>query len=180
MKSIYTLLLLVALVATATESFGRQRPTNDPGYIDTAIIEAVFQSEATLEVNLSGSLLRMVAEATREDDRGLYELLGKIKGIYVRGYTLGDTDALAIGTRFSDIAGRLVQDGWERVVRVRDSEETVHVLVRALEDRIDGLAVLVASAGENETVFVNIVGEIRPDEIARIGRRFQIDVLEDL
>ncbi len=174
------LLLSAVLVAAALPASARQRPEGDPGYVDPTRIEELVRSEATLEVNLSGSLLRMVAEAAREDDRGLYDLLSKIRGLYVRGYTLTGDDAAAISARFNDVARSLSASGWERVVRVREGDETVHVLVKALDDRIQGLAVLVSSPGENETVFVNIVGEIRPEEIGRIGRRFRIEAIDNL
>jgi hypothetical protein len=53
-------------------------------------------------------------------------------------------------------------------------------MIRSTADQIDGLTVLVVNPGDNETVFVNIVGAIRPEEIGRIGRRFRINALEDL
>lgn len=177
MKPLFALFFAAFVAVTPSLA---QRPANDPGYVDPVAIEQILQSEATLEVNLGGSMLRLVVEATRDEDRDLHDLLSKIRGIYVRGYTLVGEEARTVGARFSQVAQRLVDNGWERIVRVRDGDETVHVLVRAREDRIDGLSVLVSAPGENETVFVNIVGEIRPEEIGRIGRRFNIGALEDL
>jgi len=39
--------------------------------------------------------------------------------------------------------------------------------------------VMVLEPGEDETIFLNIVGEIDPAQIGRIGRRFDLDLAYD-
>ena len=50
---------------------------------------------------------------------------------------------------------------------------------RALAEAVEGIAVTVLS-GDGEAVFVNIVGDIRPQQIAEVGERLNIDPLKKL
>lgn len=172
------LLAVVALVAAPASA--RQPVQGDPGYVDLRRFEKLFAEEPTLEVNLTGSLLRMVAEAARLEDEAFAALLDRIKAIYVRGFSLGEQEAGQMRDRVSALSSDLRDAGWMRIVRVREDGEQVDVLTRESGDRIDGLAVFVVESGDNGTILVNIVGEIRPEEIGRIGRRFAIEALEDL
>ena len=45
---------------------------------------------------------------------------------------------------------------------------------------IAGMVVMVVSPEDDETVFVNIVGQIDPEQIGRIGRKFDIDPLDEM
>ena len=80
----------------------------------------------------------------------------------------------------STIASDLDAQNWDRVVRVRDNDEHIDVYFRLSDnaDIIYGIAIMVAES--NETVMVNIVGDISPDDISAIGNRFDIDELANL
>ena len=65
-------------------------------------------------------------------------------------------------------------------MRVRDDEEHVHVYVRVNDEVIAGMMVMVISSDDGETYFLNIVGDINPEQIGRIGRRFDIEPLDDM
>ena len=47
------------------------------------------------------------------------------------------------------------------------------------EETIEGLVVTVISGGR-EVVLVNIVGDIKPEQIATLAERFNIDPLKDV
>jgi hypothetical protein len=78
------------------------------------------------------------------------------------------------------VSNDLESQGWERVVRVREDEDHVDIYVRlsANAEVIHGLAIMVAEP--YETVLVNIVGDISGNDLAALGRRFDIDELEGL
>ena len=61
---------------------------------------------------------------------------------------------------------------------VRDDDEHVHIHVRVYEGVIVGMMVMVVSPDDDESVFLNIVGEINPEQIGRIGRKFDIEPLD--
>ena len=73
----------------------------------------------------------------------------------------------------------LKSQGWETVVRVREDGEDVNIQLKTRDNAIAGLVVLVTESG-GESVFINIVGNISPKEIGRLGRALNIDPLEDL
>jgi hypothetical protein len=78
------------------------------------------------------------------------------------------------------ISDDLDVQGWERVVRVREDQSHVDIYVRmsANAEIIHGLAIMVAEP--YETVLVNIIGDISGNDLAALGRRFDIDQLQDL
>lgn len=171
-------LTLVVIPASVSNA---QRIESLPGYFDFDELEDIVGVETTLEVNFKGAILRMAAEAARIEDDTLADLLLKLKGIQVRGYTLDEDSRKALENRIGPLFRQMTDDGWDRVVRVRDEEEFVEMLVRdATGERVEGLIVFVIGGGPNETVFVNIVGEIDPEDIGRLGRRFRIGALEAL
>ncbi|HET6569026.1 MAG TPA: DUF4252 domain-containing protein [Rhodothermales bacterium] len=178
MKRSVFLLGLVLATVWAGEARAQAGIERNPGYVNFADVESWFDQEATMEVNIKGALLKLVAEASRYDDPDLASMLGKLKAIQVRGYTLTPDEVDGISRRTSDFSRRLEGQGWDTVARVREDGEDVHMYVKAGEDAIDGLMVMVVAPGENETVFVNIVGNINPEEIGRIGRKFDIGPLD--
>lgn len=174
----YFFTLCAALLLVAP-SQAQDDLADEPGYVDVSAFERFFNRPPKIEVNLSGSLLRMVAKASEESNADLHDLLSKLKGIYVRGFEADSTRLDELDRRMTQIADRLENEGWETVVRVREDGEHANVYVRLQGDAIAGLTVL-ASDPTDETVFVNIVGEIHPEEMGKLGRTLGIDPLKKL
>ncbi len=173
-------LLGLLLGGLSLSAHAQDAPADAPGYVNPAIIEGWFDARPNVEINLTGALLGMVAAATDDSEPELSGLLRRIEGIYVRVYT----DSLL--TRPTDLrnidalADRLSSQGWQTVVRVRDGEDNVNIQLKTRDDdAILGLFVM-ANDSDGERVFVNIVGDIRPEEITRIGQAFDIDPLKDV
>jgi hypothetical protein len=153
---------------------------NEAGYLDLDGIDGWFEDEPWLEVNIRGALLRLVTEAARGEDPELTGILEKLKAIEVRGYPLTPAQFDDIGQRTGSLARELEDRGWETVVRVREDEQRVNIFMMVEEDAIAGLVVMVLEPDDEEgAVFVNIVGDINPEEIGRIGRQFNIDPLSN-
>lgn len=173
---VLTALLVAALPAAAQDADLR----SDPGYLDLAGIDGWFDEEPWLEVNIRGALLRLVTEASRDEDPELTSLLQKLKAIEVRGYPLTPQQFDDIGRRTGALAQELEDRGWETVVRVREDEQRVNVYMKVLDEAIAGLVVMVLEPDDREgAMFVNIVGDIDPEQIGKIGRTFNIDPLSD-
>ncbi len=148
------------------------------GFVDITQVESWFSDEPTIEVNIRGALLNLVAEASRFEDPELADMLRRLKAIQVRGFDLsGVNDDLL--RRSGDLGRSLESKGWETIVRVRDDGDYVQMYLLADGDVIEGMVVLAVDEYDDEAMFVNIVGEIRPDQIGRIGRKFNIGALED-
>ncbi len=170
-------LLLLALTSAA---WAQDDITRDPGYIDLDQVEDWFDKEPTIIVNVKGALLDLVAEASRYEDPELADMLRKLKSVQVRGYDMRWADFDNIQERARTMVRRLEDQGWDTVVRVRDDDEDVNIHVRENDGAIAGMFVMVISPDDDETVFVSIVGEIDPEQIGRLGRKFDIDPLDDM
>ena len=175
-----SLLLCALLFAGAAGTAHAQGLDREPGYLDLATVDTWFEAEPWLEVNIKGALLKLVAEASRYEDPELTDLLLKLKAIEVRGYALSWPQYEGIERRTSDLAKRLEAKGWDTVARVRERSERTDVYLKVHDGVIAGLAVLVLEPGSDDgAVFVNIVGEIDPEQIGRIGSKFNIGPLQD-
>lgn len=177
MKRRIVMFIGMAALLTVPAAMGQADLSKEPGYVDLDAMESTFGEEPFLFVSVKGVLLNLVAEASSIEDPELADLLRKLKAVEVRGFKMGEVDARAMRTEASRFARELQKRGWEQAVRVRDEDEQVDLLLRSDGKTIAGLVVVVAS-DDDETVFVNIVGEIDPSQLARLGRKFDIDELE--
>lgn len=171
-------LLLAVAIAAAPPVFSQPINGRD--------LDALFETEPSVEVNLRGSLIRLAAEAARAEGPEAALMLDGLRAITVRIYPSPvEERALAIG-RLSLIADRFEDEGWSTIVRVRslpgsDNEEgDVWVYVRDTGDVLDGMAVLALSHEDNTAVVVHIDGTIDPLQIGALSKRFaRVDIDED-
>jgi hypothetical protein len=140
-------------------------------------IDALFTAEPRIEVNVTGPLLRLVAEMTREDEPEFAEMLRRLRGVHVRQYALSAARP-DIHQRVAGFTQNLQRAGWQTLVRVREPEQDVSILLRPVDDGLDGLVVMVLKRGIDEATFVTIDGRIDPAHIGRLGRQFNVPALE--
>ncbi|HUP42362.1 MAG TPA: DUF4252 domain-containing protein [Thermoanaerobaculia bacterium] len=180
------LLLAAALPATAqTGSRDRGRPlppppslAGVPGFVEFSDLGVEAPGKLTLRVALHGPLLRLVAEAARGEEPGFAELVDKLQGIFAQIYELPAGGREAVERQAAATARALEGRGWQTVVEVHDSGgDTSYLQVRSGGERILGLAVMFVDAGGSAGV-INVVGDITPEDVGRIGRTFDIDALE--
>lgn len=149
----------------------------EPGFVDFADLGVDAPGELSLGVSLSGPILRLVAEATRGEEPGFAELIDKLQGIFAKVYEVppgerGSTQRLARST-----VRRLEARGWHTVVELHDGGASSFLQVRTSGELIQGLAVVFIES-DGTTGFINVVGNITPEEVGRIGRTFDIEALQ--
>jgi hypothetical protein len=149
-----------------------------PGFVDFAELGVEAPGKLTLRVALHGPLLRMVAEVTRGEEPGFAELIDKLQGIFAQIYEVPAGRREALERQVRDTTRLLERRGWQTVVEVHEpSGDTSYLQVRTAGERIQGLAVVFIEP-DGSTGFINVVGDISPEEVGRIGRTFDIDALE--
>lgn len=167
-----------AAVAMAAEEYKRH-----PGYVDFEKMEVFGETDATIEVILKGSLLDLIAGPIRKDDPELADMISKLLYIHVQAFPLDELDIESLEKKVRSVSKELENSGWEVVVRVRDRREDEQVYIYILPNKSDqiisGLVVMVIGDDE-EAVFINIVGDLDPAKIGKIGDTFDIHELEDL
>ena len=171
------LLLFGLLLALAAPALHAQTTS-----IDVRALDSFFQREPKVEVNLKGSLLRLVVEASREDEPEFAEMVSGLNAVTVRVYDLASAlDGLT--DRLSRLGSDLEANGWSTLVRVRgdEDEDEDDVWIYVLDDGsvIDGLAVMALDHDEDSVSFVLIDGTIDPSQIGRLSARFGGPDLDD-
>ena len=125
----------------------------------------------TVDVSLSGSLLRFATKFLSDDDKDeakVKKLVGGLKGIYVKSfefkkpgeYSAADLESFRAPLRAPD---------WQRIVGVHSNEEgeTVEVYIKNDSKGIGGLAIIAFEP--KEVTLVNIVGAIDLDSLSELG-----------
>ncbi len=150
------------------------------GQIDFADLSSYY-GEPKVEINLSASLMKMIGSfADNEEDPEVGNILSSLESIKVRVYNLNGELEKANST-IDRVSSELKSDSWETLVTVNDNEENqkVRIFSKSTDNVIDGVVVMVVSPEESdggEAVFINIVGEIDPDEIAKVTETLDIDI----
>lgn len=151
---------------------------DSPGFVDFGSLGVDPPGEVSLRVNLYGAILRLVAEATRGEEPGFAELIEKLEGIFASVYEVPAADRSSLELRARETARRLEARGWQTVVEIHEKAgDTSYLQVNTDGERIRGLAVMFVEP-DGTAGFINVVGDITPEEVGRLGRTFDIDALE--
>jgi hypothetical protein len=176
-------LLIVLLAWGAGPGRAESAVEQLPGYVDLSGLGLPAGTEATVEVNLRGALLRLIGAASRSEEPGFAEVVDKLQLIRVQAFPLKDLEATTVQERIAALGSRVEQQGWEKVVRVKEQNEQAHVYLKLSGERIAGLLVMAvdkSGRGGDEVVFVNIVGDIDPEQIGRLGQKLNISPLDSI
>lgn len=145
----------------------------DPGY---ASLDYPGWREADREFGFSLGPLPLKFAAwviDHDDDPELAAILRELKGVRIRIYEI-QGDRQGVFKRIVESGRRLEQAGWDRLVTVNDDDESILVMVKVDSSKISGMAVL--SADGDEAVFVNMIGNIRPEFFNDILDSVDVDV----
>jgi uncharacterized protein DUF4252 len=154
-----------------------QKLSDQPGYVSIEELGIFAREDLSVEINLDGSILRMVAEATRGDDPEFAKVMSGLKAIQVRVFPLEGAKEDMIRGKIERAVRWLEDRGWSSMVRVREKGDESYIYLKKSGDQIVGLTILAIEAG-NEAAMVNIVGQFDPAEIGRLGQSFDIPQLE--
>ncbi len=136
-------------------------------------------SGQVVDINLPHSLLVVAALATDKSDHETAELLRHLQSVRVNVVKL---DA---GNRAEAIEHiRRVRESlkdWRKVVSVRQPNgEDVDIRMKCrADDTIEGFVITVIQPDQN-AVFINVVGDLKPDQLGRIVAHFQIPGMPSL
>ena len=171
-----TLILAVALMTSALPALaGDEALASKAGYLDFSVLAADY-GEPRVSINLGSSLLRLVS-VMQHDDPVAEAALRNLESIRVNVY---DThgDSMAAEDRMAIASKALAAASWEQIVRVREPEKRVDIYVKHDDEVVNGVAVM--SVDDEEAVFINILGEINPEELSMVMDTVDMDVDIDL
>jgi len=174
-------LLCTALITTAFSAAPllAEPKTNSPGHVDFGEFTAPKDGQF-VEVNVRGSLINMVAKLTEDSEPEVAQILRGLQSVRVNVIGVTEENKDEIKARIAFVRKQLDDKGWERIVTVQAKNEDVGVFLRLRGDEaVEGIAVTVIN-GDHEAVFANIVGDIRPEQIAKVAERLNIEPLKKL
>lgn len=176
---------LIAVLALAVPTADLLAAPDDdykkhPGYVDFESMNVFSNLDATVEVFLKGALLKMARAALENDEPELAQVLAPIQLVRVNVFDLKGEEGKKLIDKKKAVAAQLDKKGWEMAVRIREDGEDVDIyILPGKDDVIEGLVVMVVEDNE-EAVFVNVVGTIKPEDIGRIGQGLHIDVMDHI
>jgi hypothetical protein len=167
-------LLLIGLVSLlALPAMAQEDALKDfPGYVDFGALNSMF-GEPSVQIAVGGALLGFVSALSAQEDPEVAELFKRLHGVRVSVF---ENPALNEGTveYIKTISGKLSQQGWESVVTVNSEDEQVRIFMKFNGENVEGITVMALE--QDEAVFVNVIGELKPDELGRVMDNFDIDV----
>jgi len=137
-----------------------------------------------VEVNLQSGLIKFVAKIAASEDPEAAELLRNIKHVRVNVIGLNDSNRAATLQQVATIRADLARKGWEKIVTVRegadkDGDDVAIFMKSRGDEAIEGLVVTVVSK-QGEAVLVNVVGDIRAEQLAKLGERLDLEPMRKL
>jgi Na+-translocating ferredoxin:NAD+ oxidoreductase RnfG subunit len=161
-------------------SVGLQAETLPPGQVDFGKFSPPGAGGEFVEVNLSSSLISLAARFLEKDEPEVARLLNSVQLVHVNVIGLNDENRTDIEKRAQKMRKELDSKGWERVVSAQKDDQDVGIYLKTKgKDTVQGVVVLVTEANR-EAVFVNIVGDIKPEQLALLGDRLHIDPLKQI
>jgi hypothetical protein len=149
-----------------------------PGQVDFGKFSPPGSGGTYVEVNLSNSLIGLAARFVEKDEPEVARLLKDVQLVRVNVVGLNDDNRDELEKRSQKIRKELDSKGWEHVVTAQKDEQDVGVYLKTRnKDTIQGVVVLVKD-GKEAAVFVNIVGDIKPEQLAMLGEKLHIDPLK--
>jgi hypothetical protein len=170
------IILTIALLFLAAASGSAQKLEDQPGYLPLEQLDLFPRDKLSVEVNLEGAVLRLIAEATKLEDPGFSSMIAGLKAIKVRVFPLAGVDAGSVKAKIGRAVAWLEDQGWESTVKVREHEEETYLYLKEIDGKIAGLTVLALEPGD-EAVVINIVGRIDPAQLGRLSQKFDLPEL---
>ncbi|HEY0512976.1 MAG TPA: DUF4252 domain-containing protein [Thermoanaerobaculia bacterium] len=178
-KPIVTAVLGALLLFLAVAAGRAQKLESLPGYVPIEELNLFPPDKLSVEVNLDGPLLHMVAAATKGDDPEFSAVMAGLKSIKVQVYPLKGVDAGAVKGKIGRAVHWLEGHGWQSSIRVKEKGDETYIYLKQTGDRIEGLTLLSLNPGD-EAVIINIVGRIDPAEIGRLGKNLDLPQLQKI
>ncbi|MDP5072230.1 MAG: DUF4252 domain-containing protein [Congregibacter sp.] len=156
----------IITLSTLLLGCGVTAPSHNPGYVqfDSPIQDGVHKDTV---ISLGPRLLRFAARHV-DNDPGTKALLQSLDGVRVRVFQLDpDTDFLSLSEKLGIATSDAFDESWSPVVRIADLDSRVQVFIKEKNQTILGLAIV--SIDNQEIVFVNVMGEISPEQLTSLS-----------
>lgn len=154
--------------------------TADAGAYDFGEFAVPEAGGEYVAIDLSRDLMAIASRLVSKQEPDVAALIAGLQRVRVHVIGVDEANRADLVRRVAEARTALAGAGWLRVVTVRESNEDVDIYVKTRgAELIDGVVVTVLGH-DDEAVFINVVGNIKPEQIALLGERFGIDPLKDV
>lgn len=170
-------LMLATLLLVALTALAHADVTKEPGYFDLEWIQIPDDADEIQDIDLTPMLLAMAKDA-EEEDQALLEALSMVRSIRVKAWSTDYRDEKT-DQAVERITTQLKKDGWKRLIYVKDSDETVIVNARYVDDDMVGLVLVAHEPGES-AAFVNVVGDLDLVNLFKLAAMIDSEELDEM
>jgi len=151
-----------------------------PGQVDFGSLAPSASGGEFVEVNVTSSIISLAARFIEKDQPDIAKMLRGLQLVHVNVIGVTDENRGELENKAKQIRKQLEGNGWERVVLAQQQDQNVGVYLKTQnKEAVQGLVVTVMD-GNKQAVFVNVVGDIRPEQLAMLGDRLHIEPLKHL
>lgn len=169
--------LALALWMGGLAAVAEEPVESHPGYFSLDDLGLVDPALSSVDINLRGAMLRLVGASVLQEEPSLAALVSDLVAIRVLVTPANELRPQQVDTVLGRGAAALEKAGWQRVVKVRDADEQVHVYLREVDGQIQGMTLFVFEPND-ELTLINLVGRVDVEQLAAIGQAFDIPTLE--
>jgi len=172
-RTVAAALAIAGLVLTTAHA----EPTS-PGYVEFGKITPPGKGAEFVEVQLRSNLLNLAAGVIAKENAEAAKLIRSVELIQVTVVGITKENRADLDSRLAKIRTDLDAKKWERNVSVqgKDGEDvTVFTKTRGSE-ALAGITITVKD--KQHAVFVNVVGDIKPEQVAALGESLDIEPLK--
>jgi len=166
-----------ALLAVASLSFSA-RAENSPGFVELGKINPPGKGAEFVEVQLRSNLIGLAAQLVEKQEPEAAKLLRSVELVQAKVIGLTKENREELDKHISRVQSELESKNWERNVAVqgKDGEDVAVYTKTRGGEALSGLVITVKD--KEHAVFVNIVGDIKPEQVAQLGEKLHIESLK--
>jgi hypothetical protein len=150
-----------------------------PGKVDFGAFSPPKGGGQFVEVNVPSAVIALASRLVEKEEPDVAKILNGLKQVTVNVIGLNDENREELQKRAQNIRADLAGKGWERIVTVREKDQDVSVYLKVNDSTIQGVTAVVLD-GKQNAVFANVVGDIKPEQLAVLGDKFHIDPLKQI
>ena len=148
------------------------------GFVDFGKIPASTSQKEFVEISVGRSLFIISSKLFEKSDPDVATLLRGLQLVQVNVVGLADDNREPVQDHVRKLRADLSGKGWERIVTVKEGKDDIAIYLKTKgEEAIEGLAITVLD-GDKEAVLINIVGNIKPEQVATLGEKLNVDPLK--
>jgi len=178
MKTMIRYSLAIAVLVAGVSFNVRAGPP--PGQVDFGKFTPPDGGGQFVEVQVDSNLLSLAAQVVEKQQPDAAKLLRSVQRVHVNVIGLTDANRAELEQRVRQICSDLEAQGWDHNVAVQHKGQDVGIYTKTRgNEALAGLAITVIDP-KDSVVLINIVGDIRPEQVAALGDKLNIKPLKDV